>query len=138
MKWMIFAAAAVLVLAVHLEARKKKGLSWPDYGRELLGFGPQKPGRQGYLDRLRFLAAMLVVLVHSMQSASSSLSAGGRAGGWWYVLTGAAGLGLCCNLLFVMISGALLLPGRDEGAALFFRKRVLNVVLPMAAYGVSI
>ncbi len=62
MKWMIFAAAAVLVLAVHLEARKKKGLSWPDYGRELLGFGPQKPGRQGYLDRLRFLAAMLVVL----------------------------------------------------------------------------
>lgn len=134
MKWMIFAAAAVLVLAVHLEARKKKGLSWPDYGRELLGFGPQKPGRQGYLDRLRFLAAMLVVLVHSMQSASSSLSDGGRAGGWWYVLTGAAGLGLCCNLLFVMISGALLLPGRDEGAALFFRKRVLNVVLPMAAY----
>lgn len=134
MKWMILAAAAVLVLAVHLDARKKRGLSWPDYGRELLGLGPQKPGRQGYLDWLRFLAAMLVILVHSMQSAASSLFSSGGVGGWWYVLTGAAGLGLCCNLLFVMISGALLLPDREEGAALFFRKRVLNVVLPMAAY----
>lgn len=106
-------------------------LSWPDYGKTLLGIGPKAKGRKEYLDQLRFLSVMLVILVHSMQSAASKILEASRL---WYVLTGAAGLGLCCNLLFVMISGALLLPCREESATAFYRKRLSKVVLPLAAY----
>jgi surface polysaccharide O-acyltransferase-like enzyme len=131
MKWILFIGASLLIGWIHLENRKNRTLSWADYGKKLLGIEADTEGRKKYLDRLRFLAAMLVIAVHSMQSAASKLS---ETSGLWYFLTGAAGLGLCCNLLFVMISGALLLPCREEAPGTFYRKRLSKVVLPLAVY----
>lgn len=138
-KGMILAAAAALIVRIHWSKKRSQGLSWLSYGKQILGIWPTAAGRRRYLDELRLLAAVLVILVHSMQSAASQILASGQTAGMagaglWYVLTGAAGLGLCCNLLFVMISGALLLPAREESAGTFYRKRAAKVVIPLAAY----
>lgn len=138
-KGMILAAAAALIVWIHWNRKRKAGINWFQYGQRLLGLQPPSPNRKGYLDELRLLAAVLVILVHSMQSAASQILASGQAAGagrsgMWYLLTGAAGLGLCCNLLFVMISGALLLPYREEGVGTFYQKRAAKVVIPLIAY----
>ncbi|MDO5415881.1 MAG: acyltransferase [Lachnospiraceae bacterium] len=160
-KWakiLILAAAAALLVRIHMEKKKQMGAGWAGYGKQLLGLGAVPPGRRHDLDELRFLAAVLVILVHSFQSGAAQLAAAGLAGGlgtgsggaldgalgagsgggsgaWlWMFLTGAAGLGLCCNLLFVFLSGALLLPYREESAGTFYRKRFSKVVIPLAAY----
>ncbi len=138
-KGMVLAGAAVLIVWIHWNKKKRADLNWRQYGEKLLGIQAAPAGRKRYLDELRLLAAVLVILVHSMQSAASQILAAGmtaeRTGmGLWYVLTGAAGLGLCCNLLFVMISGALLLPDREEAAGVFYRKRAAKVVIPLIAY----
>ena len=41
---------------------------------------------------------------------------------------------LNCNLLFVMLSGALLLNQKEEPVSVFYRKRIFKVVIPMAVY----
>lgn len=41
---------------------------------------------------------------------------------------------LTCNLLFFFISGALLLPYREETIGQYYRKRVVKIVLPFAVY----
>lgn len=138
-KVMILAAAAALIVWIHWDNKRKSGSGWLSYGLAVLGIRPAAAGRKRYLDELRLLATVLVILVHSMQSAASQLLVYTQAAGLgrpvlWYVLTGAAGLGLCCNLLFVMISGALLLPNREETAGAFYRKRVAKVAIPLIAY----
>ncbi len=129
-KWSIFAAAALLICRIHQEDKRKSGLSWGGYGQRLLGLNQDQEGRREYLDILRFLAAMLVILVHSMGAAAQQP----QAARWRYVFTGASGLGLCCNLLFVLISGALLIPYREETLGAFYQKRVQKVVIPMTVY----
>lgn len=52
----------------------------------------------------------------------------------WYGFEISNYLFLCCNLLFIMISGALLLPVKDESAGQFYRKRFLKVLVPMVIY----
>ena len=110
------AAAAVLLVQIHRKEKERLALGWAGYGAHILGLEPGGPGRKEYLDRLRFLAAVLVILVHSMEGAASGIFAGQADVPFsappvsWYVLTGLSGVGLCCNLLFVMISGARLLP----------------------------
>ncbi len=111
-------------------------MGWAGYGAHLLGLDVKEEGRRAYLDALRFLAVLLVLLVHSMQGAASGLYSGSDSmpPAAWYVLTGLSGVGLCCNLLFVMISGALLLPFRQESAGAFYRKRFARVLIPLVLY----
>ena len=50
------------------------------------------------------------------------------------VMAAAAGLGLSCNLLFMMLSGALLLGGREESVLQFYSRRFVRVLIPCFAY----
>lgn len=55
----------------------------------------------------------------------------------WLLRNLVKGLGaaaLSCNLLFVMISGALLLPFREETPGTFYRKRLSKVLIPLVCY----
>lgn len=88
-------------------------------------------GRSVYLDHLRVTATVFVILVHTVSLASSMTEKGSAA---FYVLELFNYIFLSCNLLFIMISGALLLPVQGEKAGAFFRKRFSRVALPLVIY----
>lgn len=139
-KLLVLAALAVLAAAIHRREKARLGRSWAGYGAYLLGLDMTGAGRKAYLDKLRFLAAFLVILVHSMEGAASAVLEGAAMSPnsmppvRWFLLTGFSGVGLCCNLLFVMISGALLLPWREESVGAFYQKRFSKVLIPMVLY----
>ena len=139
-KHLVRAAPAVLAAAIHRREKARLGRSWAGYGAHLLGLDMAGAGRKAYLDKLRFLAAFLVILVHSMEGAASAVLEGAAMSPnsmppvRWFLLTGFSGVGLCCNLLFVMISGALLLPWREESVGAFYQKRFSKVLIPMVLY----
>ena len=139
-KLLVLAALAVLAAAIHRREKARLGRSWARYGAHLLGLDMAGAGRKAYLDKLRFLAAFLVILVHSMEGAASAVLEGAAMSPnsmppvRWFLLTGFSGVGLCCNLLFVMISGALLLPWREESVGAFYQKRFSKVLIPMVLY----
>lgn len=87
--------------------------------------------RQIYIDYLRALATVFVIGVHTVSLASSMVERGSVA---FLMLECFDFAFLSCNLLFVMISGALLLPVRGEGSLAFFRKRFSKAAVPLAVY----
>lgn len=95
-------------------------------------FGPEpQAGREVYLDYLRVLAALLVILAHTCSPMVDLADAGWKR----LVLVCGLGLGLSCNLLYVMISGTLLLQaGKDEKVLSFYVKRASKVIIPLIAY----
>ncbi len=95
------------------------------------GTGADGAGRRIWLDLVRSLAAVLVIIVHVTEPAVLILPPGSRL----HLAARAISLGaLSCNLLFVLISGALLLPWKEEPVGVFVQKRLMSVVLPLAVY----
>ena len=85
-------------------------------------------GRSPSLDLLRILAAVGVVLTHTVQTemASSGLSGSFWNAMWVYPMI--------CNALYVMLSGALIYRYTNESASTFFRKRFFSMILPMVVF----
>ena len=90
-----------------------------------------KPTRKVYLDYLRLIATLFVICGHTISLAESLVEQESVA---HRVLELAFFLFPSCNLLFVMISGALLLPMRDERVGAFFCRRFVKVLVPMLVY----
>ena len=90
-----------------------------------------KRERQVYLDYLRVIATIFVIGVHTVSLGASLVQ---ERSVEWYGFEVADYLFLCCNLLFVMISGALLLPVEGERAGTFYKKRFTKVLVPMVLY----
>lgn len=88
-------------------------------------------GRQIYLDILRAAATVSVIAVHTVSLGATLVPA---QSGSWYAFEISNYLFLCCNLLFIMMSGALLLPVKGERAVTFYKKRFLKVLMPMVVY----
>lgn len=100
-------------------------------GRNHTGAFTEKVKRQVYLDQLRVLATILVIAVHTVSLGSTLVPERSVS---WYGFEICNYLFLCCNLLFIMISGALLLPVKGESAGQFYRKRFVKVFIPMVVY----
>lgn len=83
-------------------------------------------------DWLRFFAVAMVIITHAIQADI----AGGRIQGETaqYFMTVIYVVALSCNLIYVMLSGALLIPYREEKLSDFYLRRVSRVVLPMIVY----
>lgn len=88
-------------------------------------------GRRIYLDYLRVIATVSVIGVHTVSLASSLSNRGSLS---FYVLEIFDFAFLSSNLLFILISGALLLPVREERITVFFQKRIRKVVVPLTVY----
>lgn len=84
--------------------------------------------RKVYLDYLRVIATVFVIGIHTVSLAATMVTQGSVE---FYVLNGFECIFWVCNLLFVMISGALLLPIRGEAIGTFYRKRLSKVAIPM-------
>lgn len=87
--------------------------------------------RKVYLDYLRVIATVFVICVHTVSLAATMVIPQSVS---YRVLEVFNFMFLSCNLLFVMISGALLLPVEGEPAGTFFRKRFLRILVPLVVY----
>lgn len=87
--------------------------------------------RKIYIDYVRLLATVFVVCVHTLELARTQLAPGTVpfqiAEVFHFVF-------LSCNLLFIMVSGALLLPVKGERVGDFFVKRFSKVAIPFVVY----
>ena len=84
-----------------------------------------------YLDELRVLATVFVIVVHTVQLALTLMP---EQSAMTYVYNIFNYVFLSCNLLFIMISGALLLPVKGESWKQFYQKRFLKVIVPLVIY----
>lgn len=132
---MLKAAILVIVLEgvfrVHEKARRQQGLSWRAYAKELL-LGRDAEGRAPQYDFLRALTTVLVLLYHSAAMANGELASLQPVTRW--VLPVVIMLSYSCNMLFVALSGALVLPWREEPAGRFFVRRFSRIVIPLVLY----
>lgn len=125
--FLIIGVLVSLSAAIH----RKRSLDTPNYIASLSGIPGKASGRIVYMDYIRVLAALLVIAVHVLESTYSQLTPHTPA---WETLAFFASLSLCCNLLFMMLSGALLLNGKEEPVLVFYRKRLGKVLVPCFAY----
>lgn len=83
-------------------------------------------------DYLRIMAMLCVIVTHAVQTDMSYDLVGGR---WMpYIMKVIYWFCLVCNPIYVMLSGALLLPYKEEKISGFYLRRVSRVVLPMFIY----
>lgn len=102
-----------------------------DYTKKVLGIKKNSNWDYRY-DWLRVLAVIMVIVTHAIQVDNSlGLVTGERK---TYVFTVLYVFCLACNLIYVMLSGALLIPYKEEEIKDFYLKRVNKVVFPMAVY----
>ncbi len=86
-----------------------------------------------YMDAVRTLAVFLVIAVHVVEPVMLLFPMGTKER---TLTTGAYLASMTCNPIFVMISGALLLPYRDESLSAFLKKRLWKILLPLLVYAV--
>lgn len=114
-----------IAIAVHIHKSKKQ----KNYVLSLLG---QCNKFQTYAyDYLRVLAVIMVICTHAIQSDMDKVNSGGLK---FYIMTLVYVLCLGCNLIYVMLSGALLLQYKEEKISSFYFRRTTRVALPMLIY----
>ena len=123
--------AVMIILIFWAHGVRAKNMSGKAYFKTVL-FGKEITSDHDVsLDYLRVLAAVLVILAHScspmVEEADTS----------WKRLVLVAGLtiGLCCNLIYCMISGTLLLSSKkEEKVSDFYIRRASRVIIPLISY----
>lgn len=128
-KYILMFFILLIVFYAHYRLFQKAG-SFSAYIHEILGDTRYDSQRIKAFDYIRALAVIFVIAAHVVQTDHSAVNGSGA----WMVLQILAVLFLNCNLLFVMLSGALLLNQKEEPVPIFYRKRVFKVVIPMAVY----
>lgn len=99
--------------------------------REMLFGREPAPGRQVYLDYLRVMATVFVIGGHTVSLAASLTPPEQTA---YTILEILFFIFSSCNLIFVMMSGSLLLPVRNEKTGTFLAKRFSKVAVPFVVY----
>lgn len=84
-----------------------------------------------YLDYVRLIAALFVILVHCLDVSTANITAGTKA---WVAVQSLSSILLVCNTLFIMNSGALILREQKDSLAVFYYKRFLQVAIPFFCY----
>ena len=82
---------------------------------------------------IRVLSCILVVFTHTVQNDMALLPQ--KYQSCAFALWVPA---MVCNNLFIMLSGALLCGWRSERTSVFYKKRAVSVLIPMAAYYIVI
>lgn len=117
----------VVAVFIHLYNSSKKD----NYLKSVIGID-QTEHRDYKYDWLRLLAVLMVIATHAIQTDMSMGLVNGPKKA--FVLTVVYILCLSCNVIYVMLSGALLLTYREESISNFYLKRITKVVWPMLVY----
>lgn len=130
----VFGVAGCWILLGSVKRRRRHFDAEPNHlqtakGQAAPSAKPQaSPSRVPFYDALRVLAALLVIVLH----VTSSLQVMDPSGmGRHLAAITVKHFSMACNCLFFLLSGALLLPYREEPAGTFFRKRFLTAALPL-------
>lgn len=83
-------------------------------------------------DYIRTLAAILVITMHSICDIFIPQVSRGDAG--YGTLKFVLAISLGCNVLYVMLSGSLILQPKEEGIKDFYVKRMVKVIIPTLCY----
>lgn len=122
-------AAILLIFWAHSVRAGEMGAK--AYMKQLFGTENNRTARQIHWDYLRVLAAVLVVLAHSCSPMVDLADTDWKR----MLLVMGLTLGLSCNVIYVMLSGALLLNSkREESVGIFYIRRASKVVIPLIAY----
>lgn len=117
----------IIAFGLHFNGIKKDS----EYTRKKI-IGNITSKRTYEYDWLRVLAVCMVILTHAIQGdISSNIISNEKT---VYVFTVLYVFFLSCNLLYVMLSGALLFPYKEEKISDFFLRRISKVLLPMIVY----
>lgn len=123
-----------LIFWAHRVRMKQGGFTIKGYVRHVFLGAEPSPDREVCFDYLRVLAVVLVILAHTCSPMVDLADAGWKR----LVLVCGLSLGLCCNLLYVMLSGTLLLntgkKNTTESVAAFYIRRASKVIIPLIAY----
>lgn len=125
----MFLILALSILLHDRERRERKLRKLENPGRGL-GTGDRRK-RTAYLDGVRVLAALFVVAVHVVEPVALAQITGTPRD---FMFRAVVLIVLTCNLLFFFISGALLLPYKEETIGEYYKKRVLKILLPFVLY----
>ena len=130
---LLIASWCLIFVSLLVHEQRAGGRITRPYLRSLVLGGYDRPGRVAWLDYVRVLATMLVIVVHMVPALVNGLPAGNPIRG---IAIQTENAGLVCNQLFVMVSGALLLGTEKEPDSLFsfYRKRFLRVFIPCGLY----
>ena len=125
----IVIAAILAIFWAH--NTKSRGMSGKAYVKEVF-FGPEGSGyRQTHWDYMRILAAILVILAHACSPMVDLADVSWKR----LLLVSGLSLGLCCNVIYVMLSGSLLLSSKKEQSVSdFYVRRAAKVIIPLIAY----
>lgn len=122
-----------LIYWAHSVRKREGGFNGKQYVKSIL-FGTEPSGdRVVYLDYMRVLAAVFVILAHTCSPMVDLADASWKR----LVLVCGLSLGLSCNLLYVMLSGTLLLGAKnkkEEGVLSFYLRRASKVIIPLIVY----
>lgn len=121
-------ASILCIIAVVIHY--KRSLEDDNYLKYTIGIASKNQRHYEY-DYLRTLAAMMVIVTHAVQT---DMSLGLVEEKMVYIMTVLYVICLVCNPLYVMLSGALLLPYREERLSEFYSRRFLKVAIPMIVY----
>lgn len=113
----------------HYTAGKRAGTP-ARYVKVLLTGAPGGPDRIRAFDDIRLFAVISVIGTHVIESGNS-FSEGTAA---WIFLSLLSIIFYNCNVLFAMLSGALILNQKEESLSSFYIRRASRVIIPMAAY----
>lgn len=121
--------AILLVFWAHKVRAGEMGLH--NYMLQLSGKNQNQTSREVCWDYMRVLAAVLVILAHACSPMVDLADAGWKR----LLLVGGLTLGLSCNVIYVMLSGALLLNShKEESVGSFYIRRASKVIIPLIAY----
>lgn len=126
-----------LIFWAHRVRMRQGGFTINAYIKNVFLGAEPSPDREVCFDYLRVLAVVFVILAHSCSPMVDAADVGWKR----LVLVCGLSLGLSCNLLYVMLSGTLLLragnnSGQDtaESVAAFYIKRASKVIIPLIVY----
>ncbi len=119
-----------LVFWAHSTNQKELGMTGKKYIKAILT-GKENASREVYLDYMRIFATVCVILGHTCNPM-----AGLPIGDWRKLLMSFLfTFAVNCNLLYVMLSGSLLLSSKKEtGIGAFYLRRASKILLPLVLY----
>lgn len=124
---LMFLAFILISLCLHANAMRNDR----DHLKNLLPGKTENKKRILYLDYIRLIATVFVILVHCLDSSAFSLTDNPTAR---IVIQSLIEVLFVCNTLFIMNSGALILNRKEGSLRSFYYKRFIQVAVPFFCY----
>lgn len=124
---LMFLAFILISLCLHANAMRNDR----DHLKNLLPGKTENKKRILYLDYIRLIATVFVILVHCLDSSAFSLTNNPTAR---IAIQSLIAVLFVCNTLFIMNSGALILNRKEGSLRSFYYKRFIQVAVPFFCY----